>query len=133
VERTDIDRAGVKEHQVRQHRNQRLVKMNDVELLPLQERLDRVIERDIECDPDRTAVGGNRDRPANAVEAIPHFQTAPAPPWREDRHRVTSSQEFTAQMPDVFEHPSGMGSVIWRNERDLHRRHLHGQRYRPQP
>ena len=120
MKRGDVHRARVEQHEIRQDRDEWLMQMDQVELLAAENRLDRVVERDIERDAHHASVGRNRNGAADAVETVSHLQPTLPPSRRQNRYVMTVSLKLGAQMGDVLVDATWVRGVIWRYKRNLH-------------
>ena len=50
------------------------MQVDDVELFPAQDRLDRIVKGDIECHANHAPVCGDRDGATDAIEAVTDFE-----------------------------------------------------------
>ena len=116
MESPHVDGVGVAEHRNREERKKRLVKMNDVELMLVQDRsrLSRPMER--KGDAGNGARDGDGDgSPDN--DQIGFIQLLHGLGRRgDDRDPVPVTHELMRESLDVIIHSPGMSPVVWRHQ-----------------
>ena len=112
MESSDVDRLRVQENEIRQYWNERLMQVNNIELLLPQDCFNRVVECDIKRDTHHAAVGGNGNGPPDAVVAIARLESTLASARSQNCHIVPAANELGTQVVDVFVDATRMSWIV---------------------
>ena len=124
VERPDVGRARMPQDRQGQGRHHRLVQVNQVELLLLEQALGLQIRAQRQGDASHRAVGGNRDDAADAMHGRVERNEGLCLVVRRGRHDVylvAPRGELFSQMGDMLSDAARVGKVVGRDEGELHR------------